>query len=158
MRSSFLRVVLEANGRTRGAGDLQPRVALEEDLGRPLGHAVIAAEQEHRLSALARGLADRPDHARPRDAFGQRLAGEAARPDQRHSVGHDEVGVVDQALLDRVLVIAAQMVEVRRDRPMPGAHLRRVDDRPHRLGLGRDPHRGTHQAHLPQGLSRYVIG
>jgi hypothetical protein len=120
--------------------------AVAENVGCPFGDARVAAQQEYRLPAGARGLADRPDHARSRDSLGQRLAGEVAGPGQWHPISDDQVRVIDQRPLHGVATVATDVIEVRRDRPVPAARLRSVEDRPHGICFRHDPHRRAHEA------------
>jgi hypothetical protein len=46
-------VALEAHRKAVCTGDLQPRIAVPEDLRRSLRHAELAAEQEHALATRA---------------------------------------------------------------------------------------------------------
>jgi hypothetical protein len=109
-----------APGRLRlGVLPVMLRTGLYWRCGRRASRRGFAEDSFDRAQACGYARPDRPGHARPRHELEQRRAGEAPRPDRRHPVGDEEVGFVDQALLDRVAAVAAQVVEVRRDRPWP---------------------------------------
>ena len=146
---------VEAGRRRVGAGHLQAGKAAGQCGGGLFRHAGFPAQQVDGPAVPGGGRGQREDQRRAGHPFGQRVAAQPRRPDQRHPVGDYQRGAADQVARGRILPDPAADVDVRRDHPAaPALGQVRGDPRHHLLfgqGVEVEPGHGSHPR-PPAGL------
>jgi len=133
--AEVLLLVLEAEGRARGPGDAEARVAVTQDRRRALRRPLVSAQEEDAMAPHRRPGRERPDQVRPGHPLRQGRARQSARPDERHAVRdaerHARAEVAEGGVDDE----ATQDVEVRGQDPPAAPGAQRLVDVIHRLAL-----------------------
>ena len=108
------RMLLKPLPRAVGADHFQFGMAFDQDLGRALGGSFGTTKKENRFSPACCGGAQAGDQVGSGDPLRQRCPLQPACPDERHSVGDDQIRLGDQRAKMQVPHASAQVIQIGR--------------------------------------------